>query len=157
MTHAVSRYRRALVPLDGSRLAEGIIPFILDIAGPLDMDIVLLRVVSAALTQVGDDPIIFDDMASRMTEARDYLAGVAAGLSSRGIRVQTIVRGGAPITDILVTAREVSADLIAMTTHGRSGFSRLVFGSVAEGILRQGQFPVFLMRLTETGTRMRAA
>jgi nucleotide-binding universal stress UspA family protein len=49
MTHAVSRYRRALVPLDGSRLAEGIIPFILDIAGPLDMDIVLLRVVSPAL------------------------------------------------------------------------------------------------------------
>jgi nucleotide-binding universal stress UspA family protein len=62
MTHAVSRYRRVLVPLDGSRRAEGIIPFILDIAEPLDMDIVLLRVVSPALSRVGDGPLIVNDI-----------------------------------------------------------------------------------------------
>jgi nucleotide-binding universal stress UspA family protein len=148
MTHAVSPYRRALVPLDGSRLAEGIIPFILDLGGPLGMEIVLLRVVSPTLSQVGDGPFIFDDMASRMTEARDYLESVAAKVVRRGMRVETIVRGGIPATEILAAVREVSAGLIAMTTHGRSGFSRLVFGSVAEAVLRQAEFPVFLVRLT---------
>jgi len=53
MDNAMPRYRRVLIPLDGSPLAEGIIPLILDIAGPLDMDIVLLRVVSPVLSQGG--------------------------------------------------------------------------------------------------------
>lgn len=150
MNDVTPRYRRVLVPLDGSRLAEGIIPFILDIAGPLDMDIVLLRVVSPVVPQMGDatSQIIRDHMAARMAEARDYLAAIAADLLGRGIHVQTRVRGGAPMTEILAAAREVSVDLIAMSTHGRSGFSRLLFGSVAEAVLRQGEFPVFLMRLT---------
>ena len=81
--NAVTRpYRRVLVPLDGSRLAESIIPFIRDIAGPLDMDIVLLRVVSPIVTQMNDatPQIIIDDMAARTIEAREYLATIAPDL-----------------------------------------------------------------------------
>ena len=144
------RYRRVVVPLDGSRLGESIIPFIRDIAGPLDMDIVLLRVVSPVVTQMNDatSQIIIDDMAARTTEAREYLATIAPDLMGRGIHVQTRVRGGDPVPEILAAAREVSANLIAMSTHGRSGFTRLLFGSVAEAVLRQGEYPVFLMRAT---------
>jgi nucleotide-binding universal stress UspA family protein len=144
-----------LIPLDGSRLAEGIIPFIVDMAGPLRMDMVLLRVVSPVLSQTGHEaaPVMFEDTTARISEARDYLAIIAADLVDRRMHVQTRVRGGVPRTEILAAAREVSADLIAMTTHGRSGFGRLLFGSVAEAVLRQGEFPVFLMRLTERTVR----
>lgn len=151
MSDVTRRYRRVLVPLDGSRLGESIIPFIRDIAGPLDMDIVLLRVVSPAVMQMNGAPsqIIIDDMAARTAEARDYLATIAPDLMGRGIHVQTRVRGGNDaVTEILAAAREVSADLIAMSTHGWSGFTRLLFCSVAEAVLRQGEYPVFLMRVT---------
>ena len=53
------------------------------------------------------------------------------------------------MTELVAAAREPGADLIAMTTHGRSGFGRLLFGSVAEAVLRQAKIPVLLMRLTE--------
>ena len=116
MTAVTPRYQRVLVPLDGSRLGESIIPFIRDIAGPLDMDIVLVRVVSPLVTQMNDatSQIIIDDMAARTTEAREYLAAIAPDLMGHGIHVQTRVRRGDPVTEILAAAREVSADLIAM-------------------------------------------
>jgi nucleotide-binding universal stress UspA family protein len=63
--------------------------------------------------------------------------------------VRTEVRRGEPVEEIVRGAREVGADLIAMTTHGRSGFGRLLFGSVAEAVLREAELPVFLMRMTE--------
>jgi nucleotide-binding universal stress UspA family protein len=142
--------RRVLIPLDGSPVAEGIIPFSLGIAGPLDMEIVLLRVVTPALPQADATAprVIVEDLAVRTAEARDYLAAIAADLMSRGLRVRTRVRSGAPVTEILAAARESAADLIAMTTHGRGGLSRLVFGSVAEAVLRLAESPILLMRLT---------
>ena len=81
MDNAMPRYRRVLlIPLDGAPLAEGIIPLILDIAGPLDMDIALLRVVSPVLSQAGDAgvQIIIDEMTARMAERdrpRSYVCG----------------------------------------------------------------------------------
>jgi len=63
--------------------------------------------------------------------------------------VNTRVRRGQPVEQILAAAREEAADLIAMTTHGRTGPARLLFGSVAEGVLRHADIPVFLMRQTE--------
>jgi nucleotide-binding universal stress UspA family protein len=68
-----------------------------------------------------------------------------------------MVRRGEPAGEILAAAREAKADLIAMTTHGRSGFGRLLFGSVAEAVLRQSEVPVFLMRQTEAQVGARAA
>jgi nucleotide-binding universal stress UspA family protein len=65
------------------------------------------------------------------------------------VRVTTDARYGEPVAEIVASAREAGADLIAMTTHGRSGFGRLLFGSVAEAVLRQAEIPVLMMRLTE--------
>jgi nucleotide-binding universal stress UspA family protein len=56
-----------------------------------------------------------------------------------GIRVTSDVRRGEPVAEIVAAARETGADIIAMTTHGRSGFSRLLLGSVAEAVLRQAE------------------
>jgi nucleotide-binding universal stress UspA family protein len=144
-------YKRVLVPLDGSRVAEGILPLVLLITGPLDLEVVLVRVVPPITPQAleGIGPFMVDVVATRLEEAREYLAGVAANLRKHGVRAMTEARTGEPVTELVAAAREPGADLIAMTTHGRSGFGRMLFGSVAEAVLRQAKVPVLMMRLTE--------
>ena len=149
-------YERVLVPLDGSRLAEGILPFILQIARPLDLQVVLVYVVRPIAPQAieGTRHFTVDDVAARLREAREYLAPVAAKLRKGGVQVTADVRHGEPVAEIVAAARETKAGLIAMTTHGRSGFGRLLFGSVAEAVLRQAEIPVLMMRLTERRARV---
>jgi len=150
-------YKRALVPLDGSIVAEGIIPFLLEIAGPLDVDVTLLRVVvpmPPTVVEVG--PVVLGDAEELRAEAEEYLVPFATELRANGVRATTEVRCGEPVAEILATAREGKADLIIMTTHGRTGFGRLLFGSVAEAVLRQSDVPVFLMRQTEAQIAARA-
>jgi len=152
-------YKRVLVPLDGSLVAEGILPFILEIAGPLDLAVVLVRVVPwrppPAIERGSYSPV--DDIQTSMDKACAYLAGIARGLRARVVRVETRVRYGDPTHEILAGAAETGADLIAMTTHGRSGLGRLLFGSVAEAVLRRADVPVFLMRLTESAINTEGA
>jgi len=145
-------YKRAIVPLDGSALAETIIPFLVEIAGPLDMSVVLLRVLEPQVPVVveGTRAMALEDIEARRRDAEEYLAPLAAALRARGVAVETAVRHGSPVSDEIVAgARKAGADLIAMTTHGRSGLGRLLFGSVAEALLRQAHVPVFLLRQTE--------
>jgi len=139
-------YKRVLIPLDGSAVAETVLPLIVQIAGPLDFDAVLLRVIPAlpkaasAVTEAEADVARID--------AEEYLAPIAVELRNKGVRVQTRVRRGAPAEEIVATAREEGADLVAMTTHGRSGLRRAAFGSVADAVLRDAAMPVFLIRAT---------
>ncbi|MBI4591539.1 MAG: universal stress protein [Candidatus Rokubacteria bacterium] len=148
-------YERVLVPLDGSPVAEAILPFIEQIAGPLDMEIVLLRVVPLSSADVvamaehagAGEPIL------KELDAQAYLEPLVATLKAKGVRAGARVRIGDPSIEIAAAAKEIGADLIAMTTHGRSGLGRLLFGSVAEAVLRSAPIPVFLMRVTETALR----
>ena len=151
-------YKCALVPLDGSPVAEAIIPFILEIAGPLDMAVRLLRVVEPVRPMVveGAGPLIVDDPVARKREAEEYLAPIAAELRDRGVDAAWEVRHGAAAAVIVDAAKSRGADLIAMSTHGRSGLGRLLFGSVAEQVLRHADVPVFLMRQTEAHVAARA-
>ena len=152
-------YKRAVVALDGSPVAEAIIPFILEIAGPLDMEVVLVRVNRPIPPEVieGSRHVIVEDPETSRIDAEEYLAPVAVELRKRGVRARTQVRRGPPAEEIVLAAREAGADLIAMTTHGRSGLGRLLFGSVAEAVLRESRLPVFLMRVTEAEVEARAA
>jgi nucleotide-binding universal stress UspA family protein len=151
-------YKRALIPLDGSMVAESILPFILEVAGPLDMEIALLRVlVPVPPMTVEGTQVVIEDAGRLRAEAEEYLASIAAELRAKGVRVTTAVRRGEPVAEILAGAREVDADLIAMTTHGRSGLSRLLFGSVAAAVLSHAEVPVFLMRQTAAQVAARAA
>jgi nucleotide-binding universal stress UspA family protein len=152
-------YKRALVPLDGSSVAEAIIPFILDIAGPLDMEVVLLRVVEPIVPIVieGSRHVEVEDVEARRTDAEEYLAPLAVELRNKAVRVESRVRRGNPADEIVTAARETGADLIAMSTHGRGGLGRLVFGSVAQAVLRHVDTPVLLMRATEAQVARRAA
>jgi nucleotide-binding universal stress UspA family protein len=144
-------YKRALVPLDGSPVAESVIPFLMRIAGPLDMSVTLLRVLEPIPAIVGDgtQPVVVDDIQERTRDAEEYLAPIAAMLRARGVNTSWVVRRGRAPKEILAAARDGDADLIAMSTHGRSGLGRLLFGSVAEEVLRHADVPVFMMRETE--------
>jgi nucleotide-binding universal stress UspA family protein len=152
-------YKRAVVPLDGSAVAETILPFILEIAGPLDMQVVLLRVVQPVppIVVEGSRHVVAEAVEARQIDAEEYLAALAVELRNKGVRVESLVRRGVPTDEILSGARETGADLIAMTTHGRSGLGRLLFGSVAEDVLRHSEIPVFLMRCTEAEVARRTA
>ena len=133
-------YKNVLVAIDGSETAEAILPFIQQIAGPLDLNVILLRVNPPAAPTIEEAAYIVSEV---------YLAQVAKEMAARGLRVETMVLEGAPTETILAAAREQNVDLIAMTTHGRTGPSRLLFGSVAEGVLREAQVPVMLLKQTE--------
>ena len=146
-------YERVLIPLDGSKVAEGILPFAENVAGPLDAEVVLLRVVepvSPAEAMASAGVAFPDTLFLRELTAKDYLAALAKGLETKGLRVRTALRVGAPAAAIVAAAAEEKADLIAMTTHGRSGFRRVLFGSVAESVLRSAEVPVLMMRMAAT-------
>jgi len=152
-------YKRVLVPLDGSALAEGILPFVLQVAGPLDLEIELLRVVRPvppSVTELSRD-VVVEDVEARLEECRAYLEAVARDLVDRGVRVRVHARRGEPAAEIVRAARELGADLIAMTTHGRSGLGRLLHGSVAAAVLRDAHVPVLLLRASEAEARARTA
>jgi nucleotide-binding universal stress UspA family protein len=92
---------------------------------------------------------MLEDPETDQIDAEEYLAPLAVDLRQHGIRVKTQVRRGPAAEEILRAASESNADLIAMTTHGRTGLGRLLLGSVAETVLRTTPVPVFLMRATE--------
>ena len=145
-------HRRVLVALDGSPSAEAVLRFLLEIAGPLDMTVVLLWVLEPVPPVVleGTRHMVLDDIEGRRSDAEEYLASVAAALRAKGVDVSWQVRLGRPSDEILAAARESSTHLIAMATHGRTGLNRLLFGSVAEAVLRQAPVPVFMIRQPET-------
>src|SRR6266849_3041051 len=132
--------------------AEAILPAFLRMARPLGMEVVLVRVVVPPARQAPseDTPVAFENTA-RMLEPKEqkadaYLRAVAATPAFAGLRVLTTVRTGEAPREIIAAARELQADVIAMSTHGRTGLRRLLFGSVAEAVLRAAHVPVFVLR-----------
>ena len=115
-------YKRVVVPLDGSPLAEGMLRFIIDIARPLDLEVALLQVVKAAPPYLTETmkALVLENAERSLAEARAYLAELGEDLSAKGIRVRIEVRRGDPVDEIVACARAIDADLIAMTTNGRS-------------------------------------
>jgi nucleotide-binding universal stress UspA family protein len=142
----VYSHKRVLVPLDGSRAGEAVMKLLMEIAGPLDMTIMLLHVLEPISAPVMDGSVVLDDLEARRREAEEYLAPIAAALRSRGVDTSWAIRHGRAADEILSAASESGADMIAMATHGRTGLGRLLFGSVAEAVLRHASVPVFMIR-----------
>jgi nucleotide-binding universal stress UspA family protein len=159
ISETVTTARRVLVPLDGSPLAEAVLPFVASLARPLGLEITLLRVAPTVPPQVieGSRRVVANPIDRLTQEANDYLCGVADRLRAEGLNALTAVRVGDAATEIVLGAREGRADLIAMTTHGRTGLRRLLFGSTADGVLRRADVPVFLVRRKEAELAKRAA
>lgn len=136
-------FETILVPLDGSKLAEESLGKVKEIAQAHGSKIVLLRV-AFALVFPGADPTKSQIQVTE--EAEGYLEKVKKGLESEGIRAETVVRYGFPAEEILAHINRGAVDLLAMTTHGRTGPARMVMGSVAEQVMRHSDVPVLLFR-----------
>ncbi len=139
----MEKFERVLVPLDGSECAENILPKVEKLATDLKASIALLRV-AYAHTFPGVDPTEAEVTVVR--EAEDYLRKVEERLKAKGFRVDSHVRYGDEAEEIMDHAAQKDIDLIAMSTHGRSGVKRFLLGSVAEKILRHSPKPIFLVR-----------
>lgn len=142
-------YQRVLVPLDGSELAEEVLPLVEKLAGPVDAEVTLLRVVepiSPGEAMASAGVLTPDALLAREIDAKAYVATVARRLAGKGIRVKPRVSVGPAAEAILAAVGATGTDLVAMTTHGRSAVARLLFGSVAEAVLRGSPVPVLLIR-----------
>ncbi len=143
-----------IVPLDGSELAEQILPHVTYLAKSLDLSVILLRVTPSAgdYYRFMDYPIPeYDDLPEQMdAEALNYLENQGKWLRQHGVsRVEERLSHGPPAIAVTDFAREMSNNLVAMTTHGRSGVGRWILGSVADRVIRHSGGPVLVIRATE--------
>ena len=144
-------FSRLLVPLDGSELAEKALAYAAYIAREVGAELRLFRVVTRPAPPLSDgEMVIIADtgptVAEESANARQYLQMTAERLRETGIRVDYAIEVGDAATAIVEYAREQSVDLIVMSTHGRSGLGRWVYGSVADRVLRSSAQPVLLVR-----------
>lgn len=144
-------YSKILVPLDGSELAEHVLPHVLALAGCHASDVELLRVVAYPVSAL---PMSGAELTAGVREcveceAEDYLKAVTEKYF-KGSKLKVtaeVVTGQGPVVDsILDYAEKSGADLIAMTTHGRTGPARWLMGSVAERVVRAAKIPVLIIR-----------
>lgn len=152
-----------LVPLDGSALAEQVLPYVGLLAPLLDAEVRLLRVIadleqSAALPEtIAATYGIEQPLATRLhhqqrgfsvlrEQAEEYLVSQARLLQAAGVEVSIDVGGGQPASRIVETAEAIGASLIVMATHGYSGLRRWALGSVSDKVAHAATMPVLLVR-----------
>ncbi|MBI4673207.1 MAG: universal stress protein [Chloroflexi bacterium] len=150
-------YRKILVPLDGSELAERVLPQVEPLARCLNAELILLRVPVYAYE--GAHAVsgfhgyatlpLPEERVEAIKEAHDYLDRIKQDLVTRGLQVSTVLKEGETSESIIEFAQTQDVDLIAMSTHGRTGLRRAIFGSVAEDVLRRTGKPVLLIRALE--------
>jgi len=124
---------KILVPLDGSKLAEEVLPLAEELAQSLGATIVLQQVVPVSVNGDVDKP-------------KEYLLSIAHDFAAKGVDVETRVDSGLPTQTILEYADTNNVDLIAMTTHGHTASDRFVMGSVADAISRTVEIPCLVAR-----------
>ena len=155
-------FERVVVPLDGSKVGEAALPVIRRMAenrppgAKINVTLIgvitLLRhwvVVGEASAPVSYTEDELNIIKNRITE---YLNTTGEALKSKDIEVNVVVNSGNAAEEILKTADRVKADLIAMSTHGRSGLRRLAFGSITDKVLRGSHVPVLMVRAPEGTT-----
>jgi len=139
--------RRILIPLDGSDLAAQALPHGVLQARKFGAQLVLLRVVEPMPAPVAEWAV-GEDMSEVQARVETYLADVEKALRAEGLDVESHSRTGPSAETIVAFASTENIDLITMSTHGRSGIGRWVYGSVADKVLRGAETPVFLMRVS---------
>jgi nucleotide-binding universal stress UspA family protein len=148
-------YHKILVPLDGSKRAEAILPHVEDLARRYQARVIFLQVVEPEPLIVGPDmvyPIVNQEIVEERTRhAREYLAARRVEFSAKEIEVSTHVGHGPIVEEIIKRAEREGVDLIAMASHGRTGLSRVFYGSVASGVLNRIDRPLLLIRSAENG------
>ncbi len=152
-------FERVLVPLDGSKVGEAALPVIEQLVAKLapgtKVEVTFLGVVTLLRHWVvvgeASAPVSYTEEELKLIRERvmNYLSKTGESLKKRGVIINVMVGSGNATEEILKAAGEIKADLIAMSTHGRSGLRRLAFGSITDKIIRGSSIPVLLVRAPE--------
>jgi len=155
-------FEKILVCLDGSNLAEQILPYAEEEALRFSSQVTLLEVVTVptmvAAAEASGAPsqtsgLIEETIHKEAAEAKAYLDQVAEPLLRKGVKVDCVAVEGSPIGDAVVNyAQKSGIDLICIATHGHSGLGRVVFGSVADHVLRESGLPILVIKPKEIET-----
>lgn len=142
-------YEEILVPLDQSELAEQAVPHAVALADALESVVHLVSVVPVPGPEVRDTTTTASEQGAELDMARNYLRGVRKRIMEQGVDTEWDVAQGDVAEQILLYCEQQDCDLIVMSTHGRSGISRWVYGSIADRVLRHAPVPVLLVRAVE--------
>jgi nucleotide-binding universal stress UspA family protein len=137
-------FRKILVPLDGSPLAQEVLDQVKTLARMDGAEICLMRAVLVH-TFPGTDPT--KRQVEVVREAETYLQGLQKSLEEEGFRVSSHVCYGHEVEEILEDAHLLDVDLVAMATHGRTGLARWAMGSISEQVVRHSDKPVLLLNV----------
>jgi nucleotide-binding universal stress UspA family protein len=154
--------KRILVTLDGSDLAESVLPQVEDLARQLPAEVHFFRAVelhpSALAMEAGSEgmsgaepmyELMYVELEAETKAAKASLARLTSEWQAKGIAATWEVVRGEAAPSIVETAHSRGADLLAMSTHGRSGLNRLIFGSVVEQVVREVGLPVMVISPVE--------
>lgn len=148
---AEAEFKKVVVPLDGSDIAEKVLPYVVDLAGKMRLEVILVRAYMLSPTVAGED---YGSYLGELTdaleaEARDYLASKVKELNAEGLEnVSSVVEFGYGAEKIIELAQKTPDNFVAMCTHGRSGIKAWALGSVTEKVVRHSGEPVLVIRAT---------
>lgn len=145
-------YKKILVPLDGSRRAEAILPHVEELAHHFDAKIIFLEIIEPIKLYAPMDSYVpsyesFQQNHELVTsEAKTYLQNLVGEFREKKISASLIVEEGPIVSKIIEVSNRESVDLIAMASHGRTGLAHVFYGSVAAGVLHRIDRPLLLIR-----------
>jgi nucleotide-binding universal stress UspA family protein len=143
-------YKTILVPLDGSKRAEAILPHVEQLALRYEGKVVFLQIVEPPPLMVvpaqPDMALHQQELERRTGQAESYLKAIQGEFREIGIEARTELGQGPVVEAIIDVAARHNADLIALASHGRSGLTQVFYGSVAAGVLQRVDRPLLLVR-----------
>jgi len=140
-------YKKGLVPLDGSKLAECALSHVMNLAkGGMIGEVILLNVVEFPSVSVVEGLDFIKLKNAQFSKAQKYLADLQSQIRSEGIKVKAETIEGNAAQSIIEYSKEHDVNLIIIGTHGYTGMKRLMFGSVALRVLHDAHVPVLLIR-----------
>lgn len=147
-----NRFKRLLVPLDGSKLAETVVPSAITLATGYHAQVILLNILERSATEsIHGEKHLLDPQ-----EAKTYLEGVAAKLQENGVESEIHVHD-APEGDVAASivshADEFAPDLVVLCSHGSSGLRGLIYGRIAQQVLRLGTWPILVLQAPDRNTK----
>lgn len=139
-------FDRILVPLDGSNLAESVLPHVVTIAQAFDAQIVLLRVMERRDNEKDEETLSPLRWQLRKSEAEAYLDAVHERLRGIGLQVEKVILEGDAAERIVTFTHEQEVDLLVLSSHGRSGLSKWNINSVVQKVILRAYVPTLIVR-----------
>lgn len=141
-------YNTILVPLDGSKRAEQILKHVEELARCFNAKIFFLQVVKPPhfMGKIPDMMLYQREMEQRLAQTKSYLNTLKGEFREKGIKTETCVTGGSAVRSIIECVEDKDIDLVAMTSHGRTGLARTFYGSVTAGVLHLIDRPLLIIR-----------